>query len=187
MKSSFRTRFYYDWVLYVAVVVVAVVVWYLAFGLFNAPAPTETIDVFFAGTVKDYSIAEQGQKAMETSGVKLVEIISCSPSDEVFSTKYSVVGVNACDVVVVPVSVADKTDCKNTFLKLEGFSDTYLQEGEAYGVILSETTRSALSAYFDFGAEDYVVFVVASSKNAVGDALAGNATAFLRWLVSYEG
>ena len=114
MSKKFSQRFYYDWVLYVAGALVSVALWYIAFGLFNAPTPAETLYVFFAGTVTDTSVSGEALENMKPCGVRVVELNYCDPADGVFDTKYKVVALNACDIVILPVSIADKTDCKSS-------------------------------------------------------------------------
>lgn len=185
MSKKLRARFQYDWVLYVAVALVSVFLWYFVFGLFNAPADTETIHLFFAGNVEDRSFKDVADKAMSGYGVKTVEINSCDPNDSAFSTKYSVVALNGCDVVVAPVSVADVTDCAGTFTVLTGIDDGYTQDGVTYGAYIDEQAKRNLSAYFKFTDERYVAFVVASSVNSGGDAPTDNALKFLTFLIGY--
>ena len=185
MFKKFKTRLYYDWVLYLLVAAFAAAMWYFAFGLFNAPAPTETVRIFFAGKVLDYSIEKEAVEKMSVSGVRLVEINSCPTSDAMFYTKYQTVGLNGCDVVIAPESVIDDTDCNDSFVILEGFENEYLRDGKAYGVILEKSVLTALSGHFSFTDEPYVVLITASSVNGGKDALTDNAVVFLRWLVSY--
>ena len=185
MSRNKRSRLQYDWILYVAVALVSVFVWYFVFGLFNAPTDAETIHLFFAGGVEDRSFKDVADKAMSGYGVKTVEINGCDPNDNAFSTKYSVVALNGCDVVVVPVSVADVTDCASTFTVLTGIDDGYAQNGVIYGAYIDDTAKQNLSAYFKFTDERYVAFVVASSVNSGGDALTDNALKFLTRLIDY--
>ena len=185
MKGRAFSRFHYDWPLYVAVAVVGVFLWYFAFTLFNAPAPTETINCFVGATVKNYDFKKEALDASKPYGVKAVELVSCDPSDSGFPTKYQTVAVNGCDVVVVPESVAKVTDCANTFIKISGHENVFVQEGIAYGVYLDEEAKTALSVWFGFSSEDYVAMIVASSPNSGGEALTDNALKFLDWLVHY--
>ncbi|MBP5193595.1 MAG: hypothetical protein J6126_02560 [Clostridia bacterium] len=184
-RRAFKDRFYYDWVLYIAVAIVSAAGWYFIFGLFNAPAPTETLYVFFAGEVIDDSLAKEGTSALKERGVRLVEISSCRTDDDRFTTKYTVVGLSGCNVVVAPLSIAEKTDCADSFLEIEGFDDVYRQNGTAYGAFLSDSAKEALSGHFKFSEERYVVFVVESADGAAGETINENALAFLRWLISY--
>ena len=181
MDSYFKRTFSSEWIKYVVVIVLSVAIWVAAFGLYHAPKEYEKIEIFFAGKVKDYSFDKVAVKSSEK--IKKVEITSCSPSENTFYHKYSVVGLNGGDVVLVPASVADKTDCKGTFAPLSGIGEPYEQEGEAFGVYLPDHAIEALSRYFEFGEERYVAFVVASSVNA--GKLTDNAIAFVQWLVEY--
>lgn len=185
MKGAFRARFAYDWVLYVAVAVFSVMLWYFAFSLFNAPAPTETVQIFFGGTVKDYSFRTVAKDYMSDYGVKAVEINSCNLEDSAFAAKYSTVALNGCDVIIVPESIADETECENTFAVTEGFENAYERDGVAYGVYLSGEVKENLSEYFVFGNEEYVAFIAASSPNSGGDAPTDTAVVFLKWLNGY--
>ena len=183
--EKFKARFIYDWVLYVAVTIAAIGIWSLAFGLYNAPAPTETINLFFAGDVIDRSLQDEGVAALKDYGVKSVQISSCNVSESLFNTKYSVVGLNGCDVVLVPESVANETECASTFTPLNGLGEEYLQGEVAYGVYLPDKTVAALGKYFEFTSERYVVFAVGSSPNAGEDGLTDNAVKFIKWLLDH--
>ena len=173
MKYGFWSKLRYDWVIYVAVALVAAFGWYFAFGIFNAPSDTETLRIFLAGRVEDASIKEVIMNSID--GVLLVEISTADPSDGNFSTKYSVVGVNGSDVVIVPESIAEMTDCASTFVAEPMEGCDYFQGGVAYGKFLSDEVKTALKAYFDFTAERYVVLVVASSPNAGAEGGTENA------------
>ena len=182
MNKRFKDTFSSEWVKYVVVIVLSVAIWIAAFGLYHAPKPYEKIELFFAGKVKDYSFSGVAEKSID--GIKKVEISSIAPSAGIqFDKKYEVVGLNGCDVVLVPLSVAEKTDCKGSFLPLEGMGESFEQGGEAYGVFLPDSAIVALSRYFEFGEERYVAFVVASSVNA-GKA-SDHAIVFVKWLVEY--
>ena len=185
MKGYFKKRLYYDWVIYVGLAIVCVMLWYFAFSLFNAPAPTETVKIFFGGTVKDYSFKDIVKAEMSAYGVKAVEISSCDPADSVFKTKYSTVGLNGCDVVIVSEDIADKTECEGTFKEIEVSGDGYVRDGKVYGAYISDETKENLAAYFAFTDERYAAFIVLSSPNSGGDALTDTAVVFLEFLNGY--
>ncbi|GEM_PF-5407858 len=181
MNRYFKETFSSEWIKYVAVVILSILIMTAAFGLYHAPKEQEKIDLFFAGKVKDYSFEKSAKMSVE--GIKKVEISSSDPKDNTFHHKYSVVGLNGADVVLVPLSIAEKTECKTAFYPLSEVEDPYLQEGQAYGAFLPDQAKEALSRYFLFGEERYVVFVVASSVNA--GRLSDRAIDFAKWLVRY--
>ncbi len=181
MNSYFKQSLSSEWVKYLVVIVLSVAIWVAAFGLYHAPKEYEKIEIFFAGTVKDYSFEKDAAKS--SSEIKKVELTSCSPSENTFYHKYSVVGLNGGDIVLVPLSIAEKTDCAATFLPLNGIGESYSQGDASYGVFLPDSAISALSRYFKFGDERYVAFVVASSVNA--GKLTDHAITFVKWLVEY--
>ena len=182
MNKRFKDTFSSEWVKYVVVIVLSVVIWVAAFGLYHAPKEHEKIELFFAGKVKDYAFAEIAKRSSKE--IKKVEISSSNPAEAIpFGQKYRVVGLNGSDVVLVPQSVAESTDCKGSFLPLDGIGEPFKQGEESYGVFLPENAIDALSRYFAFGEERYVAFVVASSVNA--GKITDHAIDFVKWLVEY--
>lgn len=158
---------------------------YFTFTLYNAPAPTETLEVFFAGKVKDRAICDEWLESTKKYGVLTVGLNSAHPSDSAFPTKYSVVAVNGCDIVIVPESVADQTDCANTFTPITGYENAYTQNGVAYGAMLGAAAKEALEDKLQFDEGAYFVFIVASSVNSGGEALTDNAVKLFDIILNY--
>ena len=180
MRKRFLDSLPSDWVKYVIVVVLSIVLWFWVFGLYHAPKETEKIELFYAGEVKDYAFEELSADAFDE--LKSVTISSAYPwSGNAFEQKYSVIALTASDVVIVPEEVAKETDCKRAFIDLsEVEGEHFVQEDVAYGIYLSEETKEKLSPYFVFSYDRYVVFAVAASMNS------GQATnlsiEFIEWL-----
>ncbi len=165
MKKRFLDSLPSDWVKYLIIVIVSVVLWVWVFGLYHAPKETEKLEVFFAGEVKDHSFEDVAAKAVD--GVKKVTLSVAYPWwGNAFDEKYSVVALTASDVVIVPEEIAKDTDCKRAFAELSGMGEPFVQEGVQYGAYLSKERKEELSAYFKFEYENYVVFAVASSLNS---------------------
>lgn len=164
MKKRFLDSLPRDWVKYLIIIVVSVMLWTWIFGVYHAPKETEKLEVFFGGVVKDYDFEEVAADAVD--GVKKVTISVAYPwADNAFDQKYSVVGLTVSDVVIVPEKVAKETDCKRAFAELS-VGVPFVQEGVQYGAYLPAARKEELSAYFAFEYEEYVVFAVASSPNA---------------------
>jgi len=92
----------------------------------------------------------------------------------------------------LPESIADATVCSWSFVVQEPCGEMYTQTEKdengaetdvIYGVYLSESAIEALSKYFTFGPERYVVLIPGSSLNA--GALTDHAYTFEKWLVGY--
>ena len=184
MIDKFRASLPSEWVKYVVVLILSVALWVWAFGMFHAPSDIEKIEVFFAGEVKNYSFEKDAADAFDS--LKSVQLRAVSPQmGTSFNQKYTMVGLASSDVVIVPESVAEKTDCASVFLPLQGFGESFCQgEGEntvAYGVYLSDAVIARLSPYFVFEEGRYVVFAVASSVNA--GKITDHSIRFIEWLV----
>jgi len=182
-----RKTFRYRLPLYVAVTILSVVSWYFAFNLYHAPKDVETVKLFFAGRVEDYSFAELSANECRADGVNFVEISSCHPSDGVFATKYGLVGMS-CDVLLVPLSVANTTKCEGAFKQLAqgAFGETFEQEGKRYGLFLPEQAQADLAKFFAFSDERYVLFVSATSPNGGEGCATDIAVKYVEWMVNYR-
>ena len=182
MSRTFRESLPSEWVKYLVVALLSIALWIWAFGLYHAPKATEKIELFFVGDVKNYSFEKDAAEAFDY--LKKVEVSSANPNMGVaFEQKYSVVGMTASDVMLVPESIAVNTDCKRAFDVLQvTVGESFIQEGVAYGVYLSEGAMQRLSNYFRFvDGERYVAFAPASSVNAGGAT--DHSFRFIEWLV----
>ena len=181
MKKKFLNSLPSDWVKYLIVVLISVVLWMWAFGAYHAPKKTEKLEIFFAGSMKNYAVESLAAEALE--GVKKVSVSSENPRTGVtFEQKYTYVAATTSDVVIVPKEVATETDCEHSFEILTGtFDNPYEVGGVQYGVYLSEERKAALSEYFDFEYDEYVVFAVASSVNS--GQLTNHSFELIEWLV----
>ena len=181
MKKKFLDSLPSNWIKYLLVIIVSMVLWIWAFGLYHAPQKTEKLEVFFGGTVKSYAFEDVAADAIE--GVKLVSVSSEKPwSELIFKQKYTNVTLTASDVVIVPEEVAKETQCEyafNEISEIEG--EPFVQEGIQYGVYLPKEKMEVLSEYFEFEYEAYVVFAVASSVNS--GQLTNHSFELIKWLV----
>ena len=169
-----------EWVKYVVVVILSVALWIWAFGLYHAPKDIEKIELFFAGEVRDFAFEKDAADAFEE--LKSVEISYADPSLGVaFEQKYSVVAMTVSDVVLVPESIANVTECKRAFVPIYGLGEPFVQEDVAYGVYLSDAAKTRLGAYFKFREERYVAFAPAASVNA--GKKTDHSIRFIEWLV----
>ena len=181
MKKRFLDSLPSDWVKYLVVIIVSVLLWVWVFGLYHAPKDSEKLEVFYAGVVKDYTFEEVAADALP--GVKTVSVSSAYPwTGNSFEQKYSLVALTASDVVIVPEEVAVETECKRAFEPIEGIAGkAFVQEGVQYGVYLSEEAKQALGAYLEFEYDEYVVFAVAASMNS--GQVTDHSFKLIEWLV----
>lgn len=166
----------YNWILYLAVIVIAILWWSLAFQSFHAPTAEERVSVFFAGDTIDYSLADSLQQIYD---IRLVEIHSCNPNATEFATKFSVVGLNSCNIIILPKTIAEKTYCAESFVDLRELGlptqNAYLQNDLSdannpvpvpFGIYLD---NQLLSKHFSIQADcDYYLFVAGSALNDDG-------------------
>ena len=180
MREKFRSTLPAEWVKYFVVVILSIALWIWGFGLYHAPKDTEKIVLFFAGEVKNYAFETDAADAFEE--LKTVSISAAYPwTGNAFDQKYSVVGLTASDVVIVPESVAMDTDCATAFVPLEGLGEPFEQKDVAYGVYLSDAVIKKLSRYFVFREDRYVVFAVGASVNSGEET--DLSIRFIEWLV----
>ena len=187
MSSRLSRSLQYDWYKYLIVIVVACFAWVTAFRIYHAPTPQQSLYIFFGGNVADYSWENDVTDKLSADGVKLTKLVSANPNDRVFLEKYNSVGLNSCDVIIVPLSVAENTGCYMTFVPVsQTFGcDVFSQDGVDYGLYLPEQSKTLLLKYFDFCAEPYVVFVSATSLNGGGDCPTDNAWKLVELLINY--
>ena len=183
MNKTFKARLSYDWIYYVSVVILSIVIWMAAFSLYHMPKNYEKLTIFFAGNVIDYSFEDDAKAHLEDKGVLQVEIASCATDSFAFENKYNVVGLNNSDLVLVPISISNKTACSLTFVEINDNYDCsyFTQENKNYGIVVK---KDLLSKYFTFNDEDYVVMINGGSVNA-GD-ITTNAYDLVKWMVGYE-
>ena len=180
MKRKILDSLPSDWIKYLVVIILSVALWIWVFGLYHAPKETEKLEVFYGGVVRDYDFEQVACDALD--GVKTVGISSAYPwSGNSFEQKYQLVALTASDVVIVPEQVAHETDCKRVFLELDGMGVPFEQEGVKYGVYLSAERKEALSPYFEFEYDEYVVFAVAESENS--GKVTDHSIKFIEWLL----
>ena len=179
MNKTLRDSLPSEWIKYVVVVILSVVLWLWVFGLYHAPKDAEKIEFFFAGEVTDYTFEKEAAAVFDD--IKKVEISAADPSLGVaFNQKYSVVALSVSDVVVVPESIAKETECKRAFVVIEGVGEPFVQEEVSYGVYLSDEAMARLGKYFKFKEERYVAFAPAASVNAGRET--DHSIKFIEWL-----
>ena len=180
MNKTLRDSLPSEWIKYVVVVILSVVLWLWVFGLYHAPKETEKINLFYAGEVESFTFEKDAANAFDF--LKLVELSSADPSmGDAFNQKYSVVALTVSDVVLVPESIAADTRCDRTFQPISGIGEPFTQDGVEYGVYLSEEAKERLKKYFRFREERYVAFAPAASVNA--GKVTDHAIKFIEWLV----
>ena len=170
-----------DWVKYIVVALLSVLLWMWVFGLYHAPKKTEKLEVFFGGVVKDYDFEKAATDAVD--GVKTVTLSVAYPwSDNAFEEKYTFVALTSSDVVIVPKEVADETDCARAFEPIVGIEgEPYLRGEVQYGVYIPAEKKQELGAYFAFDYDEYIVFAVASSANS--GQVTNHSFELIEWLV----
>ena len=179
--NRFKASLQSEWLKYVIVIMLSCTVWLFAFGLYHAPKTYEKIDLFFAGTVRDYTFEKVAADVFPD--IRQVNIASSDPNANTFAHKYELVAFNGSDVVIVPESIAAQTYCAESFIEMPSMGEMYYQESVAYGVYIPSESVQALGKYFDFKEERYVVLIPGSSANA--GLLTENAYTFVEWLVHY--
>lgn len=186
--GRFRESLPSEWVKYLVVAILAVVVWMWAFDLYHEPKDTEKIELFFSGEVRSADAFERSARA-EFPYLKSVGVSYAYPdagNGNAFKQKYGEIALLYADVVIITETVANQTQGEVFFAEWTGEGEPYLQGKEeekiAYGAYLSEEAMAKLSAYFVFNvSERYVVCAVAASVNAGEET--DHAIRFIEWLL----
>ena len=167
----------------------------LIFNLFHAPKSSESIYIFFAGKVRDYSLETRSISEIADEGVKLCEISSALPADTVFPEKYRVVGLIGSNILIVPLETAEQTALAGTEFekfcggaelpgKLSDSLEFFVRDGKNAGVFIDGALKEKLDPYFEFEERQKYVMMVSyagfeGQRGSEGYAVA----AFIEWLL----
>lgn len=175
--------------------VAAVMLIGLLFSLLHSPKPNESVYVFFAGKVQSYSLERDSVREIADDGVTFVEISSAMPKDTAFMQKYSVVGLTQCNIIIVPLDIAEQTDVKNTdFEEFCGGAELpaqiadrvnfFARNGKNVGIRVDGLLKSKLEEYFVFDASaDYIMFATRADFGGVPQDEGYAVGKFLEWLL----
>ena len=181
-----KNRLSYDFVYYILGIVASILIWYLAFNLVHFPKSYETLRIFYAGEIKEYSFSRIVLENIDEEHLEKVELVSSKPTDSSFATKYNVVCFTSCDVAIVPISILEQTACSTAYEVLDNKyeNESFIQENQIYGIVLNEKNIQDLSPYFHFLDEDYAITVISSSVNC--GSITNNCYLLLDFLLGYE-
>lgn len=109
LKEQFNRSFSYTWYLYVLAIVVPCVAFPMAFSFMHRAQEYEKLSLFLSNTIKDDSLSSVLEEKFKDEGVKTVELISFNHNDNesMYLKKLNVVGINRCDVLIIPESYLD--------------------------------------------------------------------------------
>ncbi len=160
-----------------------ILMWYFAFNMLHYPKNYESIYIFYAGDVNDYSITDVIKDELNDNNIRSIEIVQSNPNDKIFESKYDLVCFNKCDIAIIPKDVADHTACYTCYEELTNYYglDTYTQDSIVYGLILNDAIKDKLDNYFTFDNSEYILFVCQNSVNY--QDMTNNVSKLMEWIV----
>lgn len=197
LKNQFKKTFSYTWYLYLIALVVPCVAFPLAYSFMHRPQEYEKLSIFLSCNVGENDFSRTIEKAFKDKGVRSVEVVSSDPNDNeyMYLQKLNVVGVNKCDVLIIPESMVSSLDPKGSMIEFNediknrcnvSSESFYNYLGLDYGVTLTDV--SPLKAYGFIKSEvKYYAFLGGKSWN-VGEYSTSvpnttNAFDFMRYIV----
>lgn len=178
LKEQFKKSFSYTWYLYVLAIVIPCVAFPLAYSFMHRPQEYEKLSLFISSNLIDDKLENELESKFKDKGVKNIEIVSFDSEDNeyMYLQKLNVVGINKCDVLIIPENMVDTLNPKGSMIefnddvkaKCNSSSENYFKYEELdYGLEL--TDLSPLKAYncLKTGVKNYL-FIGGKSWN-VGD------------------
>lgn len=150
IKEQFKKSFSYTWYLYLIAILLPCVAFPVSYSFLHRPQEYEKLSLFLSVNVSDNKFATSLENKFKDNGVKNVEIVSFDAEDNEFGyyQKLTVVGVNKCDVLILPENKIDRIDVQGSFVELNDdiknrsnitTENCYLVDGASYGVNVSDS------------------------------------------------
>ena len=154
----------YDLIYYILGIIFSIIFWILSFRLLYFPKNYESLNIMFIGEINDYSYSD---KVYSTLDIRKANLFSANPNIGTFNDKYVSIGLNKCDVIILPHSILEQTDCAQSYqqLTIDGY-ESYSQNGVEYAIKIPEEKLEYFSNYFALTEEDYYIAIPATSVNA---------------------
>lgn len=151
LKESFKKSFPYTWYLYVVAIAIPCVAFPAAYSFAHRPQEFEKLNLFVSSVVSDSKLSDNIQSLFKDKGVKAVEVASFDPNDNeyLYIEKLNVVGLNKCDILVIPENRLNLINAKACMIELNEDiksecnildCDYYTVDNIDYGVKLTVNT-----------------------------------------------
>ena len=103
-SKQFKKSFSYTWYMYLIAIILPPIVFPLSYSFMHRPKDYEKLVVFLPWDVENKNAKNELFNDLKDTGIRSCEIVSCDISEDeaIFNDKFSVVGVNRCDLIVLP-------------------------------------------------------------------------------------
>lgn len=171
-SKSIKNTFQYTWWIYLLTPVLLAPLFYWSFSIYHRPTSFEKIEIFVGADVVDKSFTEKLKDKVVSDSLRLVGVSSLSPEQPRYKEKLSVVGINNCDLLILPKESVDMfEDTKEYFVELDTELSSYSSNGfyekedKKYGYDVSSSWLN--ETYINFKSDtSYYLLINVSSKNA---------------------
>lgn len=169
LKEKFKKAFSYTWYLYLIAIVVPCVGFPLAFSYLHRPGENEKLSLFLSSDVNTTELENTLLNEFKTDGVKNVDVYSqnSNGNELMYLQKLNVVGLNSCDIIVIPESrlgvfdpVIYSVEINQTikdYCKIES-ELFYTSAGKEYAVELPSSTPLKTYSSFQDNTKYYAFF-----------------------------
>ena len=173
-KKRVKTVLKYTWPFYIIAVLVVYAVMSVIFNATHPVPAYKTLTLFVTGEVSDAKkLKEDMFEKYENNNLKTFSCIASPLTDTNYTTRLTVAGYASADVLILPISKAEKLDVSSFAIDLkaelvseyyQGYT-FYAQEETNYGVKLD---KSKVDSFITLPNEDCYMFLNGRSKN-LGD------------------
>lgn len=166
-KQLYLQHFKNDWLYYLVGLIISVIFWVMMFSLKFPKYSNQSINVFVSGQLTNHHFVEEFE--LHFDNTIDINIVSVDTTNEGYYDKLSLVGLNSCEVIILPKSVADNLPLKNYMHQLTNdfintnFSNLnyeYFYQGDIrYGLKIESTRMDWLNQSFVSSEDDYYLFI----------------------------
>lgn len=166
-SKSIKHTIQYTWWLYLLVPVLATFLFYWSFNIYHRPTAYEKVSIFVAAEVTDTSFTEDLLKKVDSDSLKEIGVASCDVNAARYEEKLSVVGLNNCDLLILPTSTFElikNEPLSNYFLPLDSdlqnyaVGDYYEKDSTKFGYKVTNSWLNPTYASFEKDTDYYLVF-----------------------------
>ena len=156
-----------DWLIYLIGMVFSIVFWVI---LFNIKFPVDSdlsINIFMSGQLTNQNFDQNIE--LHFNNDFDVNLVSIDDSNQGFYDKLSLIGLNTCEIIILPKEVAKILPLQNYMhLLTSDFIDAYFSDLDLeyfyqneipYGIKFESERMSWLNESFDFSNNEYYLFI----------------------------
>lgn len=172
-SKSIKHTLQYTWWMYLLVPVCVSLLFYWSFSIYHRPTAFEKVSIFFGGNVTEANFTEKLKDKVDSDSLRDVSVSSCDTHYARYEEKLTVVGLNNCDLLILPSSSFElfkDVDLKTFFVpfdsELEGYKlgSYYEKDSTKFGYKITDSWLNPTYLSFEKDVDYYLVYNV-SSKN----------------------